>query len=211
MGISSFSVRVSSPIEYRSETISNSSGTSTQTATVGSKSGSQGNYTFTITFTFKNVTLDANHNIYYFNLTPTDSSFPTYMIDEWIGTPVVYGQTTYNLNGYWVYSPFIAKPWAEASKSIPNNDWVIPSMNQYRTLSGASRTNYDDTSQQSISFNTVQKKCFGADTRYRSRDETAGGSGARRTIDIKNNGTTYSYGYPAEDYPHYYMYIKVKK
>lgn len=212
MGISSFSVRVSSPIEYRSETISNSSGTSTQTATIGSKSGSQGNYTFTITFTFKNVTLDAKHNIYYFNLTPTDSSFPTYKIDEWIGTPVVYGQTTYNIGNYWVYSPRQAVDGNAFLKLSRPDNWSLPSMSVYKTLSGRTdSSNWDYVTHVSISLNAIQKKClaYNATTRLRSTTYNLDGT-TLRTLDFWDYGNTVSYGYPSLTDRTNYVFVKSK-
>lgn len=212
MGISSFSVRVSSPIEYRSETISNSSGTSAQTATVGSKSGSQGNYAFTITFTFKNVSLDANHNIYYFTLTPTDSNFPTYKIDEWIGTPVVYGQTTYNIGNYWVYSPHLLVTGNALSSLSTPSGWSLPNMSVYKTLSGRTdSSNWDYTDHVYINLNATQRKCFiynSSASRFRSNEWTT--APTMRTLDFWNNGTQVSYGFPNTSDPNAYVFVKSK-
>lgn len=216
MGISNFSVRVSSPIEYRSETISNSSGTSAQTAAIGTKSGSQGNYIFTITFTFKNVTLDANHNIYNFNLIPTDTSFPTYSINEWIGTPVVYGQTTYNMTNYWAYSPHREVSGDAFSKLVPPSGWSLPSMSVYKTISG--RTDSSDwnyTNQVPITLDAIRRKCFiyassnGSMCRFRSTEYT-NINNTYRTLDFSENGAKVGYGYPNYGETHPYVFVKPK-
>ena len=216
MGISNFSVRVSSPIEYRSETISNSSGTSAQTAAIGTKSGSQGNYIFTITFTFKNVTLDANHNIYNFNLTPTDTSFPTYSINEWIGTPVVYGQTTYNMTNYWAYSPHREVSGDAFSKLVPPSGWSLPSMSVYKTISGRTdSSNWNYTNQVPITLDAIRRKCFiyassnGSMCRFRSTEYT-NINNTYRTLDFSENGAKVGYGYPNYGETHPYVFVKPK-
>lgn len=103
-GITNFTVTFKGVTTYSYDESSTSSGAKDY-QTINQESKTSGTTT-TFKFTFKNVTINETaKNLYYFKFKADDVRFPDYQIDEWTGTPVVYGMTTYKLNDYWIYSP----------------------------------------------------------------------------------------------------------
>ena len=173
--------------------------------TVNQESKTSGTTT-TFKFTFKNVTINETaKNLYYFKFKADDVRFPDYQIDEWTGSPVVYGMTTYALNNYWIYSPHTEATWSSINSSVPSG-WSFVTMDQYRLFSGRSQTNYDDIASYSINFNSLQKQVFNIG-RHWSKDGY-GGDLSARTLDIYSGFTSSAYGYPHRTENHYYFYCR---
>ena len=173
--------------------------------TVNQESKTSGTTT-TLKFTFKNVTINETaKNLYYFKFKADDVRFPDYQIDEWTGSPVVYGMTTYALNNYWIYSPHTEATWSSINSSVPSG-WSFVTMDQYRLFSGRSQTNYDDIASYSINFNSLQKQVFNIG-RHWSKDGY-GGDLSARTLDIYSGFTSSAYGYPHRTEKHYYFYCR---
>lgn len=210
MGISEFNVTFTSPVGYTFSGYSISTASNSQNVTAtGSQGGNTGRITNTFKFAFNNVSLDKNVNLYYFNFTAKDSRFPNYMIDEYTGTPVLDGVTTFKLNRYWVSSPHISKSYSNAYNATPSG-WHMPSMDEYRALVGNGHTNYDDvTTIFNISLPSYANRIFIPYARYMSTTLTGGG-GAVRTLDIKANCAQAGYGYPYATDTNYYLYIKAQ-
>lgn len=210
MGISEFNVTFTSPVGYTFSGYSSSTPSNNQSVVAtGSQGGSTGRVTNTFKFAFKNVSLDKNVNLYYFNFTAKDSKFPDYMIDEYTGTPVVNGVTTFKLNGYWVSSPHIRKSYYDAYNATPSG-WHMPSMDEHRALVGNGHTNYDDvTTVFNIYLPSYANRIFTPYARYMSTTLTGGG-GAVRTLDIKANCAQAGYGYPYATDTNNYLYIKAQ-
>ena len=208
-GITEFTVTFAAPTTYSYNESGTSSGAKDyQIVTRESTTSGSPIKNTTFKLKFKDITISTiEKNLYYFVFTSDDVRFPDYQIDEWTGSPIVHGMTTYDMNGYWVYSPHIAKSWDAAKNSAPSG-WGLPTMNQYRIFAGRSQTNYDDISTYNTNFNSIQKRVF-TDGRYRSR-ETKADFGSARTLDIHNNSTTTSYGYPGNTDYNYYLYSKTK-
>ncbi len=207
-GITEFTVTFAAPTTYSYNESGTSSGAKDyQTVTRESTTSGSPIKNTTFKLKFKDVTInETNKNLYYFVFTSDDVRFPDYQIDEWTGSPIVHGMTTYDMNGYWVYSPHIAKSWNDAKSSAPSG-WNLPTMNQYRVFAGRSQTNYDDTSWYYIYPNDIQKRVF-TDGRYRSIDVTE--YGAARTIDFQYNTTQSMYGFPSVTEYHPYLYCRGK-
>ena len=162
--------------------------------------------TTTFKFTFKgDVTINGTgKNLYYFYFKADDTRFPDYKIDEWTGSPVVYGMTTYALNNYWIYSRHTEETWSTVNSCVPSG-WSFVTMDQYRLFSGRSQTNYDDIASYSINFSSLQKQVFNIG-RHWSKDGY--GDASARTLDINYNFTTSSYGYPLKTKKQYFFYCR---
>jgi putative uncharacterized protein (fragment) len=173
--------------------------------TVNQESKTSGTTT-TFKFTFKgNVTINETaKNLYYFKFKADDVRFPDYQIDEWTGSPVVYGVTTYALNNYWIYSRHTEETWSTVNSSVPSG-WSFVTMDQYRIFSGRSQTNYDDIASYSINFSSLQKQVFN-NGRHWSKDGY--GDASARVLDVNYNFTKSSYGYPLKTEKHYFFYCR---
>ena len=173
--------------------------------TVNQESKTSGTTT-TFKFTFKgNVIINETaKNLYYFKFKADDVRFPDYQIDEWTGSPVVYGVTTYALNNYWIYSRHTEETWSTVNSSVPSG-WSFVTMDQYRIFSGRSQTNYDDIASYSINFSSLQKQVFN-NGRHWSKDGY--GDASARTLDVNYGFTKSSYGYPRKTEKHYFFYCR---
>ena len=208
-GITNFTVTFKGVTTYSYDESSTSSGAKDY-QTINQESKTSGTTT-TFKFTFKNVTINETaKNLYYFKFKADDVRFPDYQIDEWTGTPVVYGMTTYKLNDYWIYSPQKRAIWSTVNSSVPSG-WSLATMDIYRIISGRSQTNFDDTSWYNISFNSYQQQVFAPSTdlkRFMSSEKTEFGSPRTLDIVIQNGNLRSMYGFPSNTESHFYIYSK---
>lgn len=208
-GITNFTVTFKGVTTYSYDESSTSSGAKDY-QTINQESKTSGTTT-TFKFTFKNVTINETaKNLYYFKFKADDVRFPDYQIDEWTGTPVVYGMTTYKLNDYWIYSPQKRAIWSTVNSSVPSG-WSLATMDIYRIISGRSQTNFDDTSWYNISFNSYQQQFFAPSTdlkRFMSSEKTEFGSPRTLDIVIQNGNLRSMYGFPSNTESHFYIYSK---
>lgn len=208
-GITNFTVTFKGVTTYSYDESSTSSGAKDY-QTINQESKMSGTTT-TFKFTFKNVTINETaKNLYYFKFKADDVRFPDYQIDEWTGTPVVYGMTTYKLNDYWIYSPQKRAIWSTVNSSVPSG-WSLATMDIYRIISGRSQTNFDDTSWYNISFNSYQQQVFAPSTdlkRFMSSEKTEFGSPRTLDIVIQNGNLRSMYGFPSNTESHFYIYSK---
>ena len=208
-GITNFTVTFKGVTTYSYDESSTSSGAKDY-QTINQESKTSGTTT-TFKFTFKNVTINETaKNLYYFKFKADDVRFPDYQIDEWTGTPVVYGMTTYKLNDYWIYSPQKRAIWSTVNSSVPSG-WSLATMDIYRIISGRSQTNFDYTSWYNISFNSYQQQVFAPSTdlkRFMSSEKTEFGSPRTLDIVIQNGNLRSMYGFPSNTESHFYIYSK---
>ena len=206
-GITEFTVTFAAPTTYSYNESKTSSGAKDyQTVTRESTTSGSPIKNTTFKLKFKDVTIDEiEKNLYYFVFTSDDGKFPDYQIDEWTGSPIVHGMTTYDLNGYWVYSPHINKTW-DAANSSPNG-WSLPTMYEYTAyFVTRNHTDYNDINWYNVSLSTLQKRIF-IDARYWSKDKIGNGA---RSINFGNNGTMSMYGYPDRIDTASFIYIQKK-
>lgn len=148
MGIAEFNVTFTSPVGYTFSGYSNTTASNSQSVTAtGSQGGSTGRVTNTFKFAFKNVSLDAGKNLYYFNFTAKDSRFPDYMIDEYIGTPLINGYTTYYVaNRYMIEARRInTGTYADAlGVTSKYSGWRVPSVEDMRAIIGWTDSAYSN-------------------------------------------------------------------
>ena len=208
-GITNFTVTFKGITTYSYDESSTSSGAKGY-QTVNQESKTSGTTT-TFKFTFKNVTINETaKNLYYFVFKADDVKFPDYQIDEWTGTPVVYGMTTYKLNNYWIYSPQKQENWTTVNNSVPSG-WAVPTMSLYKTFGGRSHSNFDNISWEDISFNTYQELVFAPWTelkRFWSSEQTSVGGARVLDIQIQGGRLRSMYGYPQKTDPNLYIYCK---
>lgn len=208
-GITNFTVTFKGITTYSYDESSTSSGAKGY-QTVNQESKTSGTTT-TFKFTFKNVTINETaRNLYYFVFKADDARFPDYQIDEWTGTPVVYGMTTYKLNNYWIYSPQKKVNWATVNNSVPSG-WAVPTMSLYKTFGGRSHSNFDNISWEDINFNTYQELVFAPWTelkRFWSSEQTSVGGARVLDIQIQDGRLRSMYGYPQKTDPNLYIYCK---
>lgn len=208
-GITNFTVTFKGITTYSYDESSTSSGAKGY-QTVNQESKTSGTTT-TFKFTFKNVTINETaKNLYYFVFKADDARFPDYQIDEWTGTPVVYGMTTYKLNNYWIYSPQKQENWTTVNNSVPSG-WAVPTMSLYKTFGGRSHSNFDNISWEDISFNTYQELVFAPWTelkRFWSSEQTSVGGARVLDIQIQGGRLRSMYGYPQKTDPNLYIYCK---
>lgn len=206
-GITEFTVTFAAPTTYSyNESRTDSGAKDYQTVTRESTTSGSPIKNTTFKLKFKDVTIDRiEKNLYYFVFTSDDVRFPDYQIDEWTGSPIVHGMTTYDLNGYWVYSPHINKTW-DAANSSPNG-WSLPTMYEYTAyFVTRNHTDYNDINWYNVSLSTLQKRIF-IDARYWSKDKIGNGA---RSINFGNNGTMSMYGYPDRIDTASFIYIQKK-
>lgn len=140
MGIAEFNVTFTSPVGYTFSSYSRTDASNNQSvAATGSQGGSMGRVTNTFKFAFKNVSLDARYNLYYFKFTAKDSRFPDYQIDEYTGTPVINGYTTYYVaDRYMIEARRInTGTYADAlGVTSKYSGWRVPSVEDMRAIIG---------------------------------------------------------------------------
>lgn len=148
MGIAEFNVTFTSPVGYTFSSYSRTDASNNQSvAATGSQEGSMGRVTNTFKFAFKNVSLDARYNLYYFKFTAKDSRFPDYQIDEYTGTPVINGYTTYYVaDRYMIEARRInTGTYADAlGVTSKYSGWRVPSVEDMRAIIGWTGSDYDN-------------------------------------------------------------------
>ena len=85
--------------------------------------------------------------MYYFNFTAKDSRFPDYMIDEYIGTPLINGYTTYYVaNRYMIEARRInTGTYADAlGVTSKYSGWRVPSVEDMRAIIGWTDSAYSN-------------------------------------------------------------------
>ena len=147
MGIKEFNVTLTSPVGYTFSGYSNSTASDNQSVTAtGSQGGSMGRVTNTFKFAFTGTSFDKNTNLWYFKFTAKDTKFPDYQIDEYTGTPVINGSTTYRVGDFYIIEA-IRVPVNTYINAVNTANmysrWRVPSVEDMRVIIGWTSSNYD--------------------------------------------------------------------
>lgn len=211
-GKTGFTFYFSSPVGYKHTSTGTSGNANTRTTVSGGgQTGSAGNMRTSFIISFNSGATFSPVNLYYYNFSPTDNRFPSYMIDLYVDVHVCKGKTAFNLNGLWVI-PYLTGTWAQAVEtgSTTGNGWRLASIWDYRTLVGWTGGAYE-------SLDNVSVRTLNTETKYIQRifqynngrhfsSQDLGGSWVR-AMEIRSTSTG-NYGTPLKSENQPYVLVR---